>query len=172
MPLCAQGVTDEATAKGRAILEREKTVFNGVAHIGETHAAFSTRRKVVVKKIGLELNRFFGRGNKAAGGSEAAAVKEEQRTSLLAEEREERAGPPLSRAEELKARLASKVAAVKTGGEAKESGGMFSGAGASSSGAGPSRPAPAPAQAPSGGAASGGTSGDSLDALFANMGRR
>jgi hypothetical protein len=180
-----QGVTDELTAKGRAILQREKESFRGGGRIGETHTAFTMRRKEA-KKTGLELNRFFGRGKAAAAGSSDAASKEEQSASLLAEERAERpAGPPLSRAEELKARLASKVEAVKGGAERSKSlwpslggggGGSSSGAGGGSGGGSAAAATPAPAKAPAAPAAAparaGASSSDSLDALFANLGKR
>ena len=177
------------TAKGRAILEKEKESFKTGAALGATHSAITIRPRAPVKKFGLELNKFFGRGNKAGESAEAAA-KDEQRTSLLAEERaEERPppGPPLSRAEELRARLASKAEALRGGGDGKKSWPSFGGA---SSGAAPSS-APAPAAAPSAAppppppppraapsaaaptsAAGGAAGGDSLDALFANLGRR
>ena len=159
--------------------------MRGGAALGETHLAFTTRRREPVKKLGLELPKFFQRGNKASGSSESLA-REEQRTSLLAEEQHvEPQGPPLSRAEQLKARLASKVDAVKGGAEAKKTSwstfGSGSAAGASGSGTGasgsssaatapPTRAAAAPAAAPP--AADKAAAGDSLDALFANLGRR
>jgi hypothetical protein len=178
-------VTDELTAKGRAILQREKDSFRSGGRIGETHTAFTMRRKEA-KKTGLELNRFFGRGKAAAAGSSDAAFKDEQRTSLLAEEREERpSAPPLSRAEELKARLASKVESVKGGAEGRSkpswpslgSGGGGGGGGGSGSGSGSSggsgAAASAPAVAPVAPTArAGASSSDSLDALFANLGKR
>lgn len=113
-----EGIADETTTLGRAILDRERDSIRGGAKPGETHAAFSTRRKEGKKKSGFELNRFFQRGKKEGQADEEAA-REEQKTSLLAAEREEREaarGPPMTRAEELKARLAAKAEAVRSGG--------------------------------------------------------
>jgi hypothetical protein len=108
-----EGIADETTSKGRSILEREKESIRNGGRPGETHSAFTMRRREPKKKSGLELNRFFGRGKKE--GAEDGAVREEQRTSLIVAEREERAGPPMTRAEELKARLNAKVEAVRAG---------------------------------------------------------
>ena len=133
-----------------------------------------------MKKFGLELNRFFGRGNKPGDSAEAAA-KAEQHTALLTEEHvEERpAAPPASamtRAEELRARLASKAEAVRGGDGRKSSWPSFGGASSSaapSSAAAPSAPtaaAPPPA-APRAAPPAAASGGDSLDALFANLGK-
>ena len=133
-----------------------------------------------MKKFGLELNRFFGRGNKAGDPAEASA-KAEQHTALLAEERvEERPAAPapaMSRAEELRARLASKAEAVRGGDGKKSSWPSFGGASSSaapSSAAAPSAPAAAaapPPPPPRAAASSTAGAGDSLDALFANLGK-
>lgn len=173
-PLRFQGVTDEVTAQGRAILEREKASFKNGGRLGETHTAFTTRRREPVKKVGLELNRFFGRGKQAATSGDAAAA-EEQRALLLTEERADDppAGPPRSRADELKARLASKVEAVKSADARPKTSWttVFGGSGEGSSAA-PSAPAAAPPAAPAPAAPRGGSTSDSLDALFANLGKR
>jgi len=115
-----EGIADETTTLGRAILDRERENIRGGAKPGETHAVFSVRQKDGKKKSGFELNRFFQRGGKKEGPTDEEAAREEQKTSLLAAEREEReasrAGPPMTRAEELKARLAAKAEAVRSGG--------------------------------------------------------
>ena len=112
-----EGIADESTTLGRAILDRERDSIRGGAKPGETHAAFSVRRKDAKKKSPFEMNRFFQRGKGPA--DEDNAREEEQSKSLLAAEREEReaarAGPPMTRAEELKARLAAKADAVRGG---------------------------------------------------------
>ena len=114
-----EGIADETTTLGRAILDRERENIRGGAKPGETHAVFSVRQKDGKKKSGFELNRFFQRSGKKEGPTDEEA-REEQKTSLLAAEREEReasrAGPPMTRAEELKARLAAKAEAVRSGG--------------------------------------------------------
>lgn len=111
-----EGIADESTTLGRAILDRERDSIRGGAKPGETHAAFSVRRKDAKKKSPFEMNRFFQRGK---GPADEDNAREEQSKSLLAAEREEReaarAGPPMTRAEELKARLAAKADAVRGG---------------------------------------------------------
>ncbi len=174
-----EGIADETTSKGRTILERERESIRNGGKPGETHSAFTMRRKEPKKKIGLELNRFFGRGKKE-GAPEEVAAKEEQRTSLLVAEREERAGPPMTRAEELKARLNAKVEAVRAG----VSGGASSSAAVapppmrppSVQAALPPPPPPvaaasaARAEAPK--ADAGSSSSNSLDSFFASLGKR
>ncbi len=158
------------TAKGRAILDREKENHRSGARFGETHTAFTLKRKEPVKKLGLELNRFFGRGgNKTAAAADAAAARDEQHTSLLSEQHAPPPpGPALSRAEELKARLASKVEAVKAGESRQKS--WLTGSSSQAAPA-PSSAAPHAAAAPPERPASA-SAGDSLDNLFANLGRK
>ena len=160
-----EGIADETTSKGRAILEREKESIRNGGRPGETHSAFTMRRREPKKKIGLELNRFFGRGKKE--GAEDGAVREEQRTSLIVAEREERAGPPMTRAEELKARLNAKVEAVRAGASGAAAAAVPPPAARPASTQAEARPPPAPAaraEAPKADAGS-------LDSFFASLKR-
>jgi hypothetical protein len=173
-----EGIADESTTLGRAILDRERDSIRGGAKPGETHAAFSVRRKEAKKKSPFEMNRFFQRGK---GSADEDGACEEQSKSLLAAEREDReaarAGPPLTRAEELKARLAAKADAVRGG---------------SSSAAREPRPsatitappplpprstvaapaAPAPIAQTGGGGGGAAAAPTSLDAFFQSLGKR
>lgn len=111
-----EGFTDETTAKGRAIVEREKESVRNGGRPGELHTAFTLRRDPKPKKRGHELNRvLFGGGRAAPKPGDDA--REQQ--GLLADEAHPPApggggGGALSRAEELKARLAARVEAART----------------------------------------------------------
>lgn len=106
-----EGIADETTAKGVLILEREKESVRNGGRPGETHSAFTLRREPKKRTAGMELNRMlFGRpkpASEVAGGDETGA--------LLANEAPiAQAGPSLTRAEELKARLASRAEAARS----------------------------------------------------------
>ena len=175
-----EGIADESTTLGRAILDRERDSIRGGAKPGETHAAFSVRRKEAKKKTPFEMNRFFQRG-KGPSANEDGAREEEQSKSLLAAEREDReaarAGPPLTRAEELKARLAAKADAVR-GGSSSAAREPPTRPSATITAPPPLPPRPtvaAPAAlAPTAqtGGGGGGAASTSLDAFFSSLGKR
>jgi len=139
--ITSTGMTDEDTIRGREILDRERAFFKGAEHLGETHAAFTMRRveKGAAKKVPRQ---------------KSAEMLENPRAPML----EDRGAPSArsdaapTRAEELKARLASKMETIKTG-EKKSSWTTQTG------------PAPPPPAAPAGGK----SAGSVLDDLFANM---
>ena len=106
-----EGICDETTAKGRAILEREKASIRIGGRPGDSHSAFAVREKEPKKKGGLG-GYFAGRGGAKAEAGPAddagPAGRGEEQLSLLAPERER--AP--TRGEEIKARLGARLEAI------------------------------------------------------------
>jgi hypothetical protein len=99
-----EGIADETTAKGRAILEKEKESIRGGTKPGETHSAFAKRPPRAARALAAESGgRFFGR-KKESG-------PEQQR--LLASDAAEQRPPSRgdrgsTRADEIRAKLATR----------------------------------------------------------------
>jgi len=168
-----EGICDDTTAKGRAILDREKENIRNGGRPGETHSAFTARAREPKKRAGL--SGYLSRAKPAAADGDAAGERVEEQRGLLAPERER----PPTRSEEIKARLGARLEAIGQPSQAASGRGraasMFSSA--------PSAPAPQPrssaaAPPPSRPSAVATAplppakqSGSSLDDFFAGLGR-
>ena len=160
-----EGMCDETTAKGRAILDREKENIRNGGRPGETHSAFTVRSREAKKRPAI--GGYFARGKAEPNtGQEAAGSGEEQR-SLLSAERER----PLARSDDVKTRLAARMEAI--GQTSQAAVGRIRAATLPSAGTAPptSRPVAGqpPALPPKPKSGAGGTS--SLDDFFNNLGR-